>query len=119
MARRIERVNHLIRQEISELLQREIKDPRLNGLISVTEVIVSPDLRYARVLVSKLGGESEKQEILKALTASAGFLHRELTKRLSLRHIPELQFEWDDSIERGARILELIDKTSRESAGGG
>ncbi len=112
MAHRIERVNNLIRQEISELLNRQVKDPRLGGFVAITEVATSPDLRYARIFVSCLSGKEEKQEILSALTAASGFFRNELAKRLRLRHVPELIFQWDDSIERGAYLLELIDKVS-------
>lgn len=110
MTRRIERVNHQIRLELSELLQRHIKDPRLSSLIGVTEVITTLDLRYARVFVSCICDEKEKQEILKALESASGFMRNELGKRISLRRIPELSFHWDDSIERGARIESLIDR---------
>ena len=110
MTHRIERINNLIRQEISELLQRQIKDPRLNSFVAVTEVATSPDLRQAKIFVSCITSEEEKQEILSVLAAASGFLRNELTKRLRLRRIPELSFHWDDSIERGARLLELIDR---------
>ena len=113
MTHRIERVNHLIRQEISELLRREVKDPRLGGLVSITEVVTSPDLKHAKVFVSCMGNDEEKEEILSALVAASGFLHNELTKRLRLRHIPVLDFRWDDSIEHGAHILELIDQVTQ------
>ncbi len=112
MTRRIERVNHQIRVEISELLQRHIKDPRLSGLIGVTEVITTPDLRYAKVYVSCICDDKEKQGILKVLESASGFVRSELCKRLSIRRVPELSFHWDNSIERGARILDLIDKVS-------
>jgi len=112
MAHRIERVNNLIRQEISELLKRQVKDPRLGGFVAVTEVSASPDLRHAKVFVSCLGDKGEKQEVLTVLTAASGFFRNELAKRLRLRHIPELSFQWDDSIERGAYLLELINKVS-------
>lgn len=110
MAHRVERLNSLLRQELSELLHRQIKDPRLSGMISVTEVQVAPDLKYARVFVSSLGGEPEKEEIVGSLQSAAGFLRGELAKNIRLRHIPELDFRWDYSIEHGARILELLDK---------
>lgn len=115
MTHRIERINSLIRQEISELLRHEIKDPQLGSLIAVNEVATSPDLRYAKVFVSCICSEEEKQEMLKVLTAAAGFLRNELTRRVRIRRIPELSFEWDDSIERGAHLLQLIDKVSSES----
>lgn len=117
MTHRIERVNHLIRQEISELLQRQVKDPRLGGFVSITEVITSPDLKYAKVFVSCIDSDEKKKEILSALVAASGFLHNELTKRLRLHHIPVLEFHWDDSIERGARILGLIDQVTQEDEG--
>ena len=113
MTHRIERVNHLIRQEISELLRREVKDPRLGGLVSINEVVTSSDLKYANVFVSCICSDEEKKEILSTLVAAAGFLHNELKKRLRLRYVPELDFRWDDSIEKGAHILELIDRVTQ------
>ncbi len=112
MAHRIERVNHLIRREISELLQRQVKDPRLGSFVAVTEVSTSSDLRYAKVFVSCMGSEEEKQETLKGLEAATGFFRNKLARNLRLRRIPELSFHWDDSIERGAHLLQLIDEVS-------
>ncbi len=112
MAHRIERVNSLIRQEISELLQRQVRDPRLGNFITVTEVSTSPDLRRARVFVSRIGSGEEKKETLSALATASGFFRNELAKRLRLRRIPELSFQWDDSIERGVHLLNLIDKVA-------
>ena len=115
MAHRIERVNSLIRQEISELLQRQVKDPRLGNFIAVTEVSTSPDLKYAKIFVSRIGSEEEKQETLNALASASGFFRSELFKRLRLRHTPELSFQWDDSIERGTHLLQLIDEVTTDS----
>ncbi len=115
MTRRILRVNNLIRHEISDLLQRQVKDPRLGNFVAVTEVSISPDMKHARIFVSHMGSEEEKQETLSVLASASGFLRRELAKRLRLRHIPELSFQWDDSIERGARILKLIDQVTTDS----
>ena len=114
MAHRVERVNSLIRQEISQLLQRQVKDPRLGNFIVVTEVSTSPDLKYARVFISRIDGEEEKQKTLGALVSASGFLRKELAKRLKLRSTPELSFQWDDSIERGDRLLQLIDRVAPE-----
>ena len=114
MAHRIERVNSLIRQEISELLQRQVKDPRLGNFIAVTEVVTSPDLRHAKVFVSRIGGEEDKQEVMKALNSASSFLRRKLAGSLKLRYTPELSFRWDDSIERGDRLLHLIDDVAPE-----
>ncbi|MDO8568218.1 MAG: 30S ribosome-binding factor RbfA [Dehalococcoidales bacterium] len=110
MPHRNERVNNLIRREMSEVLQRHVKDPRLTEFIAVTEVCTSPDLRFARVYVSAIGHETDKQKILNVLSSASGFLRKELMKELRLRRIPELTFEWDDSIERGDRISRLIDE---------
>lgn len=114
MAYRIERINNLIRREISELIQHQAKDPRLGAFVAVTEVSTSPDLKYAKVFVSCIGGKQEEQEVLKALTAATGFLRKELAKKIRIRRIPELGFIWDDSIEHGDRILRLIDHISAE-----
>lgn len=110
MTHRMEKVNHLIRKELSELLRREIKDPRLSSLVTVTDVSTSPDLRYARVFISILGDAEEKALALQGLAAASKFLRRELSERLTLRRMPELDFRLDESIERGAHLLELIDK---------
>ena len=115
MAHRIERVNNLIRHELCELLQRQVKDPRLGNFVIVTEVSTSSDLRHAKIFVSQMGSEQQKQETLNALAAASGFFRNELSRRLRLRRIPELSFQWDDSIERGAHLLELIDQVSSDS----
>jgi len=114
MAYRIERVNTLIRREISELLQRQVKDPRLEHFVAVTEVSTSPDLKYAKVFVSCLSSEEEKQQTLIALASASGFFRKEMAKHLRLRHIPELSFHWDDSIEQGDRLMRLIDEVSSQ-----
>ena len=108
MAHRIERVNSLIRQEISELLQRQVKDPRLGNFIAITEVDTSADLKYAKVFVSQLGNEEERQKVLSGLTSASGFFRKELSVRLKLRRTPELSFYYDDSMNQGAHILQLI-----------
>jgi ribosome-binding factor A len=112
MTRRIQRVNNLIRQELVQMLQRQIKDPRISSLVSITEVVTSPDLRYAKVFISVLGNEEEKRATLKGLASAAGFFRKELAHQLSLRRVPELSFHQDDSIEHGARLSELFEKLS-------
>ena len=114
MTHHIERVNSLIRREISELIQRQVKDPRLDAFVTVTAVATSPDLKYAKVFVSCISGKQEEQKILSVLTAASGFLRKELARNLKLRRIPELSFHWDDSIEHGDRILRLLDQVSTE-----
>lgn len=117
-SRRIERINELLRAEISELITREIKDPRLSGMISVTEVDTSPDLRVAKVYISILGSEEERRIAINALQKAAGFFRKELGGRLTLRRIPELSFRLDLSIERGDRIMRLLHEIEREDAKG-
>ena len=109
MTRRTLRVNDLLRTEISELV-RQAKDPRLAHLVSVTEVETSPDLRHAKVYISIMGTDEEKEEVLRGLSAASNFFRHELATRLSLRRIPELSFHRDDSIERGSRVLQLLDQ---------
>lgn len=112
MSRRLERVNHLIREEISTLLQRQVKDPRLGGFITVTRVSTSADLSHAKVFISVMGDEREKKEAMEALAKASGFLRRELRPSLTMRRIPELNFCHDDSIEQGAHILDLISQVN-------
>jgi ribosome-binding factor A len=115
MSRRTERVNDLLQEELSALIQRELKDPRLGGgLTTVTEVQVSPDLRHATVFVSHLGNESDREEVLTGLRSAAHFLHGELLHRLHLRRVPDLVFRFDPAIERGARLASLIQEVERE-----
>src|SRR4030043_48350 len=113
MSRRTERINQFLREEISELL-RQAKDPRLDSFVTVTEVIISPDLRQARVFVSILGDEKERRRVLKGLSAASGFFRRQLAPRLTMRFVPELAFLRDDSIERGSHLLQLIDQVESE-----
>ena len=115
MTRRAERISNLIRQEISELLQEQVNDPRLSSLISITQVTTSPDLMQAKVYVSILGDKADRNEMLQGFKAASGFFRRELSRRLTLRHVPELSFHFDDSIERGTNILQLIEQISSDS----
>lgn len=114
MAHRIERVNTLIRKEISELIQRQLRDPRLDSFVAVTEVSTSPDLQHAKIYISSMGGKQDEPKILGVLNSAAGFLRTELAKKVRLRRVPELSFNWDDSIEHGDRILRLIDEVTHQ-----
>ncbi len=109
MAYRIPKVNHMIQRELSALL-REAKDPRLTTMVTVTNVSTLPDLSHARVSISILGTPEEKSNVQKALVSASGFLRKGLSSKVTLRRIPELEFVSDESIERGAHLLELIDK---------
>jgi ribosome-binding factor A len=116
MTRRTERLNSVIQQEISQLLREQVNDPRLSSLISITRVSTSPDLRHTKVFVSTIGDNVDKEEILQGFTAASGFLRSQLATRLQLKHMPELSFHFDDSIERAARILKLINEVASEDS---
>ena len=110
---RIGRINEEIQRELSGQLRR-LKDPRVSqvGLVSITRVDTTGDLRYARVYISVLDKAQEK-EVLKGLKSAAGFLRRELGHALQLRYTPELQFIGDNSIQHGAHILEMLRQVER------
>lgn len=105
---RIGRINEEIQRELSGQLRR-LKDPRVSGtgMVSITRVDTTGDLRYARVYISVLD-KSQEKDVLKGLKSAAGFLRRELGRALQLRYTPELQFIADDSIQHGAHILEVL-----------
>jgi ribosome-binding factor A len=106
-AKRIDRVNQLIKEEISGLLQRGLKDPRL-GFVTVTEVDVSKDLRHAKVFVSILGSEDDWRATLEALESASGYIRHWLRQNVRLRYIPELAFRPDRSMAHAAHIQELL-----------
>jgi len=110
MSRRVDRINVLLRQEISQLLSRQIKDPRLTGVISITQVKTSGDLRSARVYVSVMGDQETKQQALAGIQSAAAFLRRELRDRLTLRYVPFLSFVLDETIENADQLLRLMDQ---------
>jgi ribosome-binding factor A len=112
MTRRAERVSSIIQQELSYLLREQVNDPRLTSLISITKVSTSPDLRLTKVFISTLGNNVNKNEILQGFAAASGFLRKQLANRLKLKHTPELSFHLDDSIERGAEVLRLIEQVA-------
>ena len=109
MSRRIDRVNELLRHEISVLLSRQIKDPRLGGVISITRVSTSNDLRIAQVYLSVMGDSVAKQSALEGIRSASTFLRRELRHRLTLRYTPFLRFVLDEAIEEADHILGLMD----------
>ena len=106
-SRRLEQVAGLLQEELSHLLEREVKDPRM-GFVTLTGVELSPDLRHARVYFSVLGDEEAVQQSLATLERAAGFLRHELSRRLTLRQVPELHFVLDRSGERAQRISCLL-----------
>ena len=113
---RIGRINEEIQRELASLL-RTVKDPRVHGLVTITRVDTTPDLRYAKVCVSVLD-KSDVKEVVKGLKSAGGYLRRELGRALSLRYTPELVFQADDSIDRGTHILKLLNDIERKEGGG-
>jgi ribosome-binding factor A len=113
MQYRSDRLAHELKNELSFILAREVKDPRV-GFATITQVRVSSDLRHARVFVSVLGSPTQQKETFAALHRAGGFIRRQLSGRLKLRHCPDLQFTFDDSLERGARMDKLIAEVSQE-----
>ena len=112
MSRRTDRINGLLRQEISRLLSRELNDPRLSGVVSITRVETSSDLRVSRVYVSVLGGSDDKDSVLKGISSAGGFIRREMRDRLSLKYIPDLRFTLDESMEEAQHVQRLMDRLS-------
>src|SRR5437762_448174 len=115
MQYRSDRLAHELRNEISYIIARELKDPRV-GFATITNARVSPDLRHARIFVSVFGSPEQQKETLAALNRAVGFIRRQISGRLKLRHSPELQFSFDDSIEHGARMDELLAQVNQELA---
>lgn len=115
MPRRVDRINQLLRTEISELLRREVNDPRLGTFITVTRVSTSPDLRHAKVFFSTYDDTVEKAVLLQVLSNASGFLRKELGSRLSLRIVPELSFHYDETVSRGARVMDILKHVSSTS----
>lgn len=114
MSRRLERLNEQVRREVSEILRTEVKDPRV-GLVTVTEARVAPDLSFARIYVRSLGGDEE--ELFYGLQAATPYIRRELGKRLSVRHVPEIRFEADRALEHALHIEKLLSEVlPREDA---
>ena len=113
MNRRMDRVNMLVRQEISRILAVEMNDPRLSSLISITEVRTSRDLRSAKVYFSVLGDEQVRSRTHStALESAGGFIHRTMKRNLKLKFAPFLSFQLDESIEQGTDMLGLISRNA-------
>ncbi|TJY43146.1 30S ribosome-binding factor RbfA [Cohnella pontilimi] len=108
------RVGEQIKKEISGIIQTELKDPRI-GFTTVTGVEVTNDLSLARVYLSILGSEEQKEATLHAIGRAKGFLRSELGRRVRLRHTPEIEFRFDSSIEYGSHIEALLQQINRES----
>ena len=109
---RLRRVNEAVRQVLSDAITQDVKDPRI-GFVTVTAVDTSPDLRHARVYVSVLGAEADREATLQGLRSAHGFLQRRVAGELRLKHTPALDFVVDDTVERADRITRLLDEGAR------
>jgi ribosome-binding factor A len=112
--RRQRKVAELLHEEISQLIQSGVRDPRL-GFVTVTGVDVNADLRHAKVYVTVLGDDIDTQSTLEGLASASGYFRHQLKQTLSLRYIPELKFKLDTSLEHGSRIEALLDTINQES----
>lgn len=112
---RQKRVAERLRAEISDLLQRELKDPRLN-MVTVTRVTIDRELAQADVYVSTLGDEAQRREMLEGLRSAAGFIRREIGHRIQLRNTPNLVFHWDPGLENLENISRLLDEIRKDEA---
>lgn len=102
------RLSEEIKREISKMILDEIKDPRIKGMVSITDINVTRDLRYAKVYISIYGNEEEKKETIEGLKSASGYIRHEIGKRIKMRYTPEISFELDRSIEYGAHISEVL-----------
>jgi ribosome-binding factor A len=113
MSRRTDQVGEAIRESVAEILARGLKDPRI-GFVTITRVEVGPDLRQAKVLFSVLGDAAQRHKTLAGLAAAAGFIRREIGRRIQIRYTPELSFQYDVGIEATDRVARLLQETQAE-----
>ncbi len=106
---RMRRVDEAMRAVLSEAISRDLQDPRV-GFVTVTGVKTSPDLRHARVYVSVMGDDADRRATLEGLAAAHGFLQGRISSALRLKHTPSLTFDYDESVDRGMRISQLLDE---------
>lgn len=115
MAYRLERINEELKKELSDIIKKQLKDPRIPELVSVSQVKVTNDLRYAKTFVSIYGDKQQQEEAINGLENAKGFLRREIGKRIRIRYIPELIFEIDDSLEYGMHIDSILRDIKRSN----
>lgn len=115
-SRRVDRINGQLRQELSQIISRQMKDPRIGGVVTITHVKTAHDLRTARVFVSVMGDQATKLRTLEGIQSASTFLRRELRDRLNMRYVPFMKFELDQSIEDADNLLRIIDQIKDEPA---
>jgi len=112
--RRVDRLNSLLKEVISEVIHTKVKNPHINKLVTVTRVSITNDLRHAKVYISVIGEEKEKNESIEALNQASGFIGVNASQKVVMRFFPELRFLLDDSSEQHARIEELLEQVKNE-----
>lgn len=110
---RPEKVAHLMRREVADILENKLRDPRLGKTVTVTDVEVTHDLSFAKIFVTVMGNEAERKSTLEALGHATGFVRREIGQRLELREVPEIRFLYDDSLDKGGRVEDLLRRIER------
>jgi ribosome-binding factor A len=116
-ASRAARLAEVIKAEASDIIQRDLRDPRI-GFVSITDVVVSADLRHAKIFVSVLGDDDAKRRTMAGLDRACGHVRSELGARLQVRFVPEILFRLDDSIERGERVVSLMREVAEDGSSG-
>lgn len=116
MSNRVTRLQEAIKREASYIIQQKVKDPRL-GFVSITDVELSNDLSHCKIFVSVLGDENQREQTMIGLNKATGFIRSEIGKSVKLRHVPEIVFQYDNSIEHGSRIEAILREIT--GAGGG
>lgn len=111
---RTDRLNSLLKEVISDVIRKDVRNPHVNELLTVTRVEITKDLHYAKVYISVIGNEAEKEETLKALQTAAGFIAVTSSKKVVMRYFPELTFKLDDSVDKHMRIEKLLGEISSE-----
>jgi len=112
--KRVARISEEIKKIVSELLLTDLKDPRISSMTSITEVDVTNDLSYAKIYISVLGDEKAKEDTLEGLNSAKGFVRKEISKNIKLRHTPKPIFLLDESIEKGIELTKLIEEVNRD-----
>jgi ribosome-binding factor A len=115
--RRVVRVEQLLKKELSTILQRELKDPRI-GFVTVTKVKVSADLGHAKAFISVMGDAETKERTMSGVASASGYVQRILGARIKMRSLPRIEFHLDDSVDQGFRIIEILNKIEAEKKDG-
>lgn len=111
---RTDRLNSLLKEVISDVIRKQVRNPHVNELVTVTRVEITKDLHYAKVYISVIGTSEQKTETINALQSAAGFIAVQSSKQVVMRYFPELQFKLDDSVEKHMRIEELLEEIAEE-----